>query len=137
MVRLINPDRPGKERNYLTKAVVLVVRELALRPQPDEEARDLAAFLALALKSIDRSIDISAAAWEKRGYWVKADRFRMEWLWAGQLSEKMQNALLAQDWGTVAVISAQIAQKVSKITVTMHHRLGRPWDGAWKKFNEG
>jgi hypothetical protein len=49
----------------------------------------------------------------------------------------MQNALLAQDWGTVAVISAQIAQKVSKITVTMHHRLGRPWDGAWKKFNEG
>lgn len=134
MGRTINTDSPGKERNYLTKAVVLAVRELALKPQPDEEARDLAAFLALALKSIARSIDISALAWEKRGYWVKADRFRMEWLWAEQLSEKMQSAILALDWGTVAEISAQIAQKVSKVTVAKHHRLGRPWVGARKKL---
>ena len=78
MSRVINPDSAGKERTRLTKAIVISIRELAKQTEPGAKARDLAAFIALALLTIAEGIDVSVAAWEKRDYWVKADRFRME-----------------------------------------------------------
>src|SRR5512142_463123 len=131
MSPIINPESAGKERTQLTKAIVLAVRELAKQQEVTNEAKDLAAFIALALKSISEGIDVSVAAWEKRGYWVKADRFRMEWLWTGQYADKMKTAILTEDWGTVAMLSAQTPQKLNKIVVSEHHRLGKPWVGAY------
>ena len=136
MSRIINPDSAGKERNRLTKAVVLAIRELAQQTGPGVEARDLAAFITIALSIISETIDVSVAAWEKRDYWVKADKFRMDWAWTGQLAGKMRIAILADDWPCVAQVSAQIAQKLNKITVPAGHRLGRPWVGAWKELQK-
>lgn len=134
MSRVINLDSAGKDRTRLTKAIVLAVRELAKQTQVNQEAKDLAAFIALALKTISEGIDASVAAWEKRDYWVKADKFRMEWMWSGQYAEKMKTAILADDWGTVAMISAQIAQKFGKVMVSDNHRLGKPWAGAYSQL---
>jgi hypothetical protein len=132
--RLINPDSAGRNRTRLTKAIVLAVRELAKQTQVTQEAKDLAAFIALALENISEGIDISVAAWEKRGYWVKADKFRMEWIWTGEFAKRMKSALLSEDWGTVAGLSAQIAQKFNKIVVSNNHRLGKPWVDAYKQL---
>jgi len=136
MSRVINPDSAGKERTRLTKAIVIAIRELARQSEPTVEAQDLAAFIALALQTIAAGIDVSVAAWEKRDYWVKADRFRMEWAWAGQVGEKMRTAVLNDDWGNVAMLSAQIAQKLHKVKVSENHRMGRPWVGAWEKLKQ-
>jgi hypothetical protein len=135
MSPIINPESAGKERTQLTKAIVLAVRELAKQADVTNEAKDLAAFIALALESISEGIDISVAAWEKRGYWVKADRFRMDWLWTGQYAEKMKSAVLTDDWATVATLMPQIAQKFSKIIVSENHRMGKPWVGAYGRLN--
>jgi hypothetical protein len=134
MSRVINPESAGKDRPRLVKAIVLAVRELAKQSQVTQDTKDLAAFISLALKSIAEGIDVSVAAWEKRDYWVKADKFRMEWMWAGQYAEKMKKAVLADDWGTVAAVSIQIAQKFSKVAVSDNHRLGKPWVGAYKQL---
>jgi hypothetical protein len=128
--RLINPESAGKERTQLSKAIVLAVRELAKQSDVTTEAKDLAAFIALALKNISEGIDVSVAAWEKRGYWVKADRFRMEWMWTGSVADKMKVAIFTDDWGTIAMLMPQIAQKFNKIVVSENHRLGKPWVGA-------
>ena len=135
MGRLINPESAGKERTQLTKGIVLAVRELARQTEITDQAKDLAAFIALALKNISEGIDVSVAAWEKRGYWVKADRFRMEWMWTGQYADKLKSAILTDDWGAVAMLSAQTAQKFSKIVVSANHRLGKPWVGAYGQLN--
>jgi hypothetical protein len=134
--RIINPDSAGKERTRLTKGIVLAIRELAQQTEPGTESRDLAAFIALALAIISDTIEVSVAAWEKRDYWVKADKFRMDWAWTGQYAEKMKQAVLKEDWGGVAQIAAQTAQKLSKITVPPGHRLGRPWVGAWEELKK-
>ena len=136
MSRVINPDSAGKERTHLTKAIVLAVRELARQSEIDDLTKDMAAFIALALFRVDATIDTSVQAWEKRGYWVKADKFRMEWLWAGQLAGKMKEAIIKDDWATVALLSVQIGQKLGKIQIAEHHRLGTPWVGAYKKLLE-
>lgn len=136
MSRVINPDSTGKERTRLTKAVLIAIRELARQAGPNAEARDQAAFISLALQSIARGIDVSVAAWERRDYWIKADRFRMEWSWAGLLGEKMKSAVLKEDWGEVAMLSAQIAQKFHKTKVSENHRMGRPWVGAYEQLKK-
>lgn len=136
MSRVINPDSAGKERTHLTKAIVLAVRELARQSEIDDLTRDMAAFISLALFRVDATIDTSVQAWEKRGYWVKADKFRMEWLWTGQLAGKLKEAIIKDDWATVALLSAQIGQKLGKIQIAEHHRLGTPWVGAYKKLLE-
>ncbi len=137
MSRIINPDSAGKERTQLTKGIVLAIRELAKQTDPGAESRDLAAFIALALTQIAEGIDVSVAAWEKRGYWVKADKFRMEWLWTATYAAKMKSAVLTDDWATVAITMTQAAQKLVKVQVPAGHRLGRPWVGAYQKLKSG
>ena len=129
---IINPESAGKERTQLSKGIVLAIRELAKQTEPGPESKDMAAFIAVALAKIAEGIDVSVAAWEKRGYWVKADRFRMEWLWAGIYGDKMKAAVLGDDWAAVAATMIQVAQKLGKVEVPAGHRLGRPWVGAWK-----
>ena len=135
MSRLINPDSAGKDRTRLSKAIVLSIRELARQKDVTSETKDLAAFIALALQAIAEGIDASVVAWEKRDYWVKADRFRMDWMWTGQFAEKMKTAVLNDVWATIAMLMPQIAQKFSKVMVSENHRLGKPWVGAYLQLN--
>ena len=132
MSRVINPDSVGKERTRLTKSIVLCIRELAKQSDVTAETKDQAAYIALALQAIADGIDVSVAAWEKRDYWVKADKFRMEWMWAGQTAAKMKDAVLTDDWATIAMLMPQIAQRFNKIEVSDNHRLGKPWTSAYQ-----
>jgi len=132
--RVINLEGVGKERKNLTRAVVLALRELMQQTEPDQTTRDLAAFISLALDEIYQTIDESVAAWEKRGYWLKADRFRLEWAWSETLSKNMRNAVLQDDWPQVAITAANVAQKLNTVALPQRHRLGTPWVGAWDKL---
>lgn len=136
MGRVINLEGVGKERKNLARAVVLALRELMQQPEPDQTTRDLAAFISLALEEIHQTIDESVAAWEKRGYWLKADRFRLEWAWSETLSQKMREAVLQEDWPEVAATAASIAQKLNTVVLPQRHRLGTPWVGAWEKLKQ-
>ena len=134
MSRVINPNALGKERDQLVKAIVLSLRELVQQSTTGTQTYDLAAFIVLALDSIAATIDPSVQAWEKRGYWVKADRFRMDWMWTGQYGKDLRTALLSEDWAQVALLSAKIGGKLSGVKIPVRHRIGQPWVGAWKKL---
>lgn len=136
MGRVINPDSSGKERTKLTKSIVKAIRQLMTQTHPDQNTRDLAAYIVLGLEDIFKSIDISVLAWEKRGYWVKADRFRIDWEWTLQFSKQMREALLKEDWAQVALMAAKTAQKFHNVKITMNNRIGDPWVGAYKKLQE-
>jgi hypothetical protein len=132
--RVINVESAGKERLQLTRAIVVAMRELSQQSDLDEQTRDLAAFIALALEEIAGTIDISVAAWEKRGYWVKADRFRMDWIWTENLGAVMRKAVITEDWATVARTVGQVGEKLSGLKVPQRNRIGTPWVGARKQL---
>jgi len=134
--RYINNETGGKERNRLTKAIVISIRELMKQKETDHTSRDLAAFIAIALLQVHATIDESVAAWEKKDYWVKADRYRLEWDWTVSMGNKMKQAVLKEDWASIALISVQVAQKLNSIKVSDKHRLGTPWVGAWVLLKE-
>ena len=138
MSRVINPDSVGKQRNRLVRLVALTVWELLRQQEPNDETRDMAIFIILSLDGIADSIDPSVEAWEKRGYWVKADRFRMEWVWTKKMADEMRKALLVEDWGSIAICAVQIAQQpqISKIKISPKHRMGTPWVDSWYRYKE-
>lgn len=134
MSRVINPNPPGKIRNRLKKATALALRELMAEGEPSDRTRDLAAFIVLSLEGIEETVNTTVTAWEKRDYWYKADRFRLEWAWSGNLARKMRPAVLEQDWGQIAQIAAKVGQHLSDVSVSKRHRMGTPWEGAWKEL---
>ena len=134
MSRIVKQESAGKDRNQLCRGIVISIRELSRQEKPNEQTRDLAAFIVLALESIAVTIEESVAAWEKRDYWVKADRFRMEWSWAAPTAKSLRLAILGEDWSQAAGILASIASKLAKIKVSEHHRMGKPWEGAWERL---
>ena len=135
MGRVINPEGAGKERTQLMRSVVLALRELMQQNSADLKTKDLAAYIALALQAIDETVEVSVAAWEKRDYWLKADRFRMEWSWANRMGASMRDAVLTEDWPKVAQTAAALTEKVKNTAVPKRHGLGEPWNGAWERLN--
>ncbi len=134
MGRLVRTGTAGKDRLLLEKGIVKAIGQLARQPGLDETTRDLLAYISLSLISIGKTIDESVAAWEKRGYWLKADRYRMEWEWAGRLGEQMKAAILKDDWAKVAQIVGEVTQRMSTIKIAQRNRLGAPWVGSFKKL---
>ena len=134
MGRLIKTGSASKDRILLEKGIILAIRELAEQSGLDSATRDLLAYIALSLKAIGETIELSVTAWEKRGYWIKADRYRMEWAWTGNWGEEMKHAILEEDWGIVARITAQVTQKLSKVKIAQRTRLGTPWTDSYKKL---
>ena len=129
----VKPNESGTTyRNRLTKSIVLAIRKLMQKGQPDKESLDMAAYVVLALEKIEESVDSSATAWEKRDYWLKADRFRMEWSWLEIRRIALEKAVSAQDWGQIASELILVAQNFNKVEVSDKNRLGEPWVGSWK-----
>jgi hypothetical protein len=132
MSRIINPDSSGKERNRLLKAIVISIRELMKQGSVTAQTRDLAAFVGLALLGVHATIEPTVMPWEKRGYWVKADRFRLDWDWTKFKGIEILAAAFDDDWAAVAVTAVEVGQRLQKIQVSDNHRMGKPWAGAWQ-----
>jgi hypothetical protein len=132
--RIIKTESAGKDRTLLVKSVVVALRELLKQTETGEETKDITAYLSIALQSIANTVDESVAAWEKRGYWVKAEHFRMDWDWTGNYAKGFREALLREDWAAVASLAAKTGQKLGSVKVAENNRIGTPWKGAWKKI---
>jgi hypothetical protein len=129
--RIIHTENVGTERNRLLKAIVISLRELVKQQTINSQTKDLAAFISNALLAVHNTVERSVQPWEKRDYWVKADKFRMEWAWTKQLGDQFLEATIEQDWATIAILSAQVGQKLENVVVSDRHRMGKPWVGAW------
>lgn len=136
MSRIINTETAGKERNKLLKAIVISIRELMKQSGVTKETKDIAAFISRGLLAVHATIEHSVAPWEKRGYWVKADKFRMEWAWTKDVGDSMLAAVLSEDWAVVAASAANVGERLKNIEVSERHRMGKPWVGAWALLQE-
>lgn len=134
MSTIIKTESAGKDRNLLVKSIVVALRELLKQTETGDETRDIVAYISSALQSISDTVDESVAAWEKRGYWVKAERFRMDWEWTGNYAREFRKALLKDDWANVASLAARTGQKLGSVKVSENNRIGTPWKGAYKKI---
>lgn len=134
VTQIIKTTTPGKEREQLSRAIVITIRSFMRQAKPDQETDDMLAFIILALNEISDGIDRSVAAWEKRGYWVKADKYRLEWQWSEHMAAKLQAAFEKKDWGAISESLLKTMGYFSSIKVSDRHRMGKPWSGAFTAY---
>ena len=136
MTQIINKSTPGKERERLSKSIIVTIRDFMRQQEPNEATNDMVAFVILALREISSGIEQSVLAWEKHGYWVKADKYRLEWQWAGEMSTKLQSEFKDKDFETIAGDLMAVMAKFSDIKVSDRHRMGKPWQNANKIYHD-
>lgn len=136
MTRIIKTSTPGKERTRLSKAIVVTIREFMRQQEPNIDTKNMVAFIILALEEITDGIDKSVVAWEKRGYWVKADKYRMEWRWTGQLAGTLRKSFENEAWPEIAQSLMEIMTKFDSIKISDRHRMGKPWEGALEEYQK-
>ncbi len=136
MGRVINTENIGKQRKQITRSIVLAIRELMIQTGITDEVKDLSAYIVIGLETIADSIDATVEPWEKRGYWLKADKFRLQWEWTRKISQNMSVAILSDNWADVAINVANLTEKLNDIDLPKRHNLGTPWKGAYKEFHK-
>lgn len=132
MTPVINVSDPGTRRNQQRRTIAEILRQLMLKRELDEEAKDMAAAVVLALREIAGTIDSSASAWEKRDYFVKADRFRREWDWVLPTAERLQQLVVNAHWEQLPRELATLAPHFADIHVTKMTRSTSTWKASYR-----
>lgn len=132
MGRIINTANPGTERNRWRRTVAEALRHLMSKRSLDAEAQDQAALIVFGLRSIAETIEVTAEAWEKRDYYVKADRFRMDWEWAARAAAKMTETIKSGRWQDLPPQLAELLPYFADIRLTKMTRGAETWGGCYE-----
>ena len=134
MARLVNVDSTCTERQRHRRTVAEALHLLAAKRELDAEARDLAALIVFSLLAIHEGVERSAAAWDKRNYYIKADRLRAEWAWTDRYASRLANLIRGGDWGRLPAVLAEMAPRFCDVHVARLTRSPRLWAGACERL---
>lgn len=134
MGRVISIDNPGKTRSQYRRTVAEALRRLSQKPSLDDEARDLAALIVFSLHGIADTVDQAIEAWEKRDYYMKAERFREQWRWLEPCTDELSAIIYEGRWAQLPAVLARLTPYFADVTVTQLTRKPSLWKGAYERF---
>ncbi|MBC7234338.1 MAG: hypothetical protein H5T69_00735 [Chloroflexi bacterium] len=132
MSRVINADSPGKRRNAARRTIAEILRHLIHKRELDDETKDMAAALVLNLQEIADTVETTTAAWEKRDYYLKADRFRLEWEWVDPTACHLQSLILEGRWEELPQALVKLAPHFADIRIAKMTRAPSAWRGSYE-----
>jgi hypothetical protein len=134
MTRFIKTESGSSLRTKLLKSIIITIRELGMQNEVDGDTKDMIAFIILSLQKVTESIEEAVVAWEKRDYWLKADRFRLDWEWVNKASNDLYHALLEDDWSRISSLIPIIAAKCKNIKLNVKVSPMKIWAGAYNNL---
>jgi hypothetical protein len=134
MSRVININNPTKRRNHNRRTIAELLRRLSQKPAIDSEAKDLASAIVLALQDISAGVEQTALAWEKRDYWMKAERFVRQWEWAKESAANMEDVIRNDAWDLLPELLADLFPRFADIQVKLMTRKSDTWQGAYDQL---
>lgn len=134
MGRVINTDSTGKNRNQQMRTGAELLRRLSQKSDIDDEVKDMVAALIYTLREVADGIDSSAAAWEKRDYWMKADELRMRWDWTAGIADQLAALVYEDRWGDLPQMMVKLFPRFNDIKVTKMTRKEDAWMGAYARL---
>jgi hypothetical protein len=135
--RVIATDSVGKQRRRLRRTIAEALRRLASKQDFDQESQDLAALIVYSLRRLEEGVEQTLTAWEKRDYYLKADRFRRQWEWVNDTAYALESALLLGQWGQVPDILVTLFPKFADVTVAKYTRSPTLWEGCYQRLVRG
>ncbi len=136
MGRVINTNNPGKRRNSFMRTSAEILRRLSQQKEVDEDTKDMIAMLVYCMRGIDSTVEESIRAWEKRGYWKKADDFQQKWWWASLMASSLEKLVRSDKWDDLPDVMIKLFPHVADIQINKMTRNPKDWEGAYRKFME-
>jgi hypothetical protein len=103
----------------------------------DQESQDLSALIVFSLRRLQEGVEQTTTAWEKRDYYLKADRFRLQWEWVDDAAYSLETALLLGQWDRVPELLASLFPRFTDITVAKYTRSPELWAGCYERLIQG
>ena len=134
MSRVINTDSPTKIRNQHRRTVAEILRRLGQKQQFDDESKDMAAMLVYLMRELWAGVESSAAAWEKRDYWMKAERFMRDWEWTVETAVNIEDVLRHDAFDLMPELFMDLFPRFADVQVKKMTRSPSVWQGAFVKL---
>lgn len=137
MSRVINTSNPGKLRDQYRRTIAEALRHLMFKRSVDDEVKDMAAAIVLALRGIAETVESTMGAWEKRDYYLKADRFRLEWEWVTPSASRLYEVISKARWDELPAELARLAPKFVDIRIAKMTRSPDVWKSSYQQLVRG
>ncbi len=134
MSRVINTQSPTKTRNQHRRTAAEILRRLGQKQQIDGEAKDMAAMLVYLMRELWAGVESSAAAWEKRDYWMKAERFMREWEWTVETAVNIEDVLRHDAFDLLPELLIELFPRFADVQVKKMTRSPSVWSGAFARL---
>lgn len=134
MSRVVNMDSVGTQRQRHRRTIAEALRHLMGKAELDDEAQDLAALIVFSLREINQGIEQTVTAWEKRDYYLKADRFAQEWQWVTPAADELERVIRRGMWDLLPASLARLMPHFSDITIGRMVRPKTLWHGCYERL---
>ena len=134
MSRVIQITNPTTVRNQHRRTIAEILRQLSQKPHIDSEAKDMAAMLIFLLREIKQGVDQTVQAWEKRDYWLKAERFSRDWDWVEETAVNLEDVIRHEAWDLLPELLSDLFVHFTDIKIKKMTRTSNDWRGAYRKL---
>ena len=134
MARVINTNSPGKRRNAHMRTIAEILRHLSQQRDVNQQTKDMVAMLVFCLRGVDQTVEESIVAWEKRGYWKKADDFQQKWWWSSLMADAIEKLLREGAWDEIPETMIKLYPHFADIQINRLTRDPADWDGAYARL---
>ena len=134
MARVINTNSPGKRRNAHMRTIAEILRLISQHREINQQTRDLVAMLVYSLRGVAETVEESVLAWEKRGYWKKADDFQQKWWWSTLMADEIEKLLRDGNWDKLPETMIKLYPRFADIQVNKMTRDPAKWNGAYRRL---
>jgi hypothetical protein len=134
MSRVINIDNPSKRRNHNRRTIAELLRRLSQKSKMDGDAKDMIATIVFSLRDISAGVEQTALAWEKRDYWMKAERFVRQWEWTIESAANIEDVIRNEAWDLLPELLADLFPRFADIQIKTMTRKADTWRGAYNKM---
>lgn len=100
----------------------------------DQEAKDLAALIIFSLRGIAETIERTTEAWEKRDYYLKADRFREQWRWLDPITDDLSAVAYGEQWDRLPDVLTELMPRFADVRIKRLTRKPSLWEGAYERL---
>ena len=134
MARVINTNSPGKRRNAEMRTIAEMLRRVGGSSEVNGDAKDQAAAIVYSLRAITGTVEESAQAWEKRGYWKKAAEFEQKWWWCAFTAKSLEELIRSGAWDKMPEALLKLLPHVADIQVKTLTRKAEAWQGCYRRL---
>jgi len=131
VARVINTNSPGKRRNAHMRTIAEILRHLSQQREVSQQTKDMVAMLVFCLRGVEQTVEESIVAWEKRGYWKKADDFQQKWWWSSLMADSIEKLLRDGSWDEIPETMIKLYPHFANIQINRMTRDPADWHGAY------